>query len=163
MIYVARRPLNTGGVDVQVIGEAIARIRKENDDLAVPAAYVEAARPEDSPIHKTLPWDQKDALFEAALRRRAAEFCQWIVAEQQEYPNASVELISTSDGERVRGYMEVALVERQARTREQVLADLLGTIRGTLLNHKWLTELQPLFEALDQIERTSKGDEAKAA
>jgi hypothetical protein len=164
MIYVARKPLNTGGVDVQVIGETLATIRLAHDGLNVPAVYVEAARPEDSPVHNSLPWDKKDELFEAMLRRRAAEFCQWIVVEQQDWPNANVELVSSTSGECVRGYMEVAIVQRQEPTRQQVIRSLLATIKGTLTNHAWLTELQPIADAVTLVEQfLDTSEDQKAA
>ena len=165
MIYVARRPLNTRGVDIQVIGETIEKLKKQYDGAAVPAAYVDAVRPPDHPAHESLPFDEVEALAEASLRRIAAGFCQWIVVEKQNYPNVSVTLVSTSEGKRIRGFMSVQQVRRRAPTRQESILAYLKDIRGIVENHAWLTELLPILDVVAQIESelSDASDETDAA
>lgn len=163
MIFKMVKPVNIGNVPLETVGMAIHAIREEHDGICPPDAYVERARPPESPTHDSLPWNDRE-LAESARRDIAGRIIQCVVEvenpiEIQPPLNVSVTLINKS-GEIERGYAPVAVVRTCETWETQVEREMLGRIKGELRNHSWLPIAQTLFEYIEQLEKTRQQSKA---
>lgn len=71
-----------GGVDAQTIGEALSQIEKEEGGVT-PESVVDAARPEDAPMHPCFTWDDSVAA-EEYRKSEARNLVRVIQVEVQE-------------------------------------------------------------------------------
>jgi len=165
MSYEAVAPLPVrSDVPIDVIGEAIESIKRELGVPVCPAdEYVDRARPENSPIHGTLTWD--DAVLAERARREQARLIIRVVVrtsstdELQTWRNVHI-TVRSDDGELVEGGASVADVAPRSDLRQQVLRELLARVRGDVENHGWLTETQPILNAIKDVERVYLSEHA---
>lgn len=155
MIYKAVAPLPTS-IPPEIIGPEIEAIKRLHGGVCSPEAYVDWARPVDSPLHPSLPWD--DAVLGEQRRREIARVIIRLVViarNKADLPprNISVQVAGV-DGTIEQGFVAARMAAKPPDLRRQVLLSTLTHIRGLLRNRAWLTELQPILDAVEAVERS---------
>ena len=142
------------GADPQAVGETVTRLAKQNGGVCPPAALVEEARPEDSPLHPVI--FRLDAIqaAEAWYRQEARQVIKSlrvVTDETRSKPSAFVHVtVHTEDGPR-EGYKPFYEVVANDEHRGQALAEALQYLNGFRRRYRHLNELQPVFEAIDEV------------
>lgn len=139
-----------------VISE-LRRIYDENDGVLKPEAVVEAARPEESPLHSRFTWDDGEA---------ANQYRIW---QARQLIRVSVELVEVGNGAPVEvrafvsltpdraddggGYRRTVDVLSRADTRRQLLKDAVKDLGDFEQKYKTLSELAEVFAASRKLRR----------
>lgn len=155
---------------IQAAGRAIDLIRRRHNGVCPPAAYVEAARPERSPIHDTLDWDPETAL-KRQLLQQASEIVRVVVrvdagqpgplASQCVFVNASV--VTTLGQSEVRGTATPQAVVASADWRSQAERRLFRHIQGECASHAYLPLSRRILAFLARLESEAAEERAAAA
>ena len=158
MVYQPVGSLSFGRNDalVQAAGETIDAIRAEHGGVCPAEEYVERARPESSPIHETLPWDDRD-LAEQKRREIAAQIVRYVVRVEQvetretiTYPNVSV---TTLVDDRIeRGSVPYQEVVARPDWLSQTEREFLRRLRGDCENHAYLPLAKRVLSMLDALD-----------
>lgn len=141
------------GVDANVVGTIVERIAKENDGVCPPALLVDEARTKDSALHGLFTWDNRKAADEWRKQeaRQVVKALVVVVDDSEIRPPAFVHVrVSTDNGER-EGYSATLDVIKDPALRSQALHEAIVTLRGFRRRYEALTELQPVWEALDAV------------
>lgn len=137
----------------EVAGEALEAIGALNGGEVVPAAVVEAAEPDDSPIHRCFEWrndraaqlyreDQARALIRCLVR------VEHVPGEPEPRPVIAYVHVTNSEGDPC--YMSSARVVSDEQLRAQAIADAMALLNGVRRRYDHLSELQGVFEAIDR-------------
>lgn len=168
MVFRRLAPVDLGTATVEAVGAAIERIKREHGGVCPPEEYIEAARPERSPIHDTLPWDAEEALREAQMQK-ARTILQVVVRvtgpeDQQPYHNVSVTSVARG-GELVRGYADAVVVREREDWRRQAEREMFARIKGHLRNLSWSETAAGLLVQVELAEQAwlAAGTEPVAA
>lgn len=148
-------------MDVNVHAE-LQRLKDEGDGLLKPEAVVDAARAEDSVLHRFFTWEDSVAaeafrLIEARALIRVAVLVE---PSSQKITRAFVSLTTdrvNRDGGGYRGTIEVM---SDAGQRQQLLKQALEEFARFRTKYSSLVELAEVFEAM---ERAARGTEDSAA
>lgn len=139
------------GLDSQIVGDYLEALRAEHGGLSAAIVH-EAARPEDSPIHKWFEWDDASAAGKYRLVQ-ARELLRAIVvmsddAERPEPIRAFVIVGEVGDLE----YDHIYVVMSDEEKRRQLLERAIREIRQ--LQHKYagLKELASVFAAAEGLQ-----------
>lgn len=135
----------------------LRRIYDENGGVLKPDAVVEAARPENSPLHSRFTWDDNEA---------ANQYRLW---QARQLIRVSVELIDIGHKEPVEvrafvsltpdreeeggGYRRTVEVLSRAETRKQLLNDAVKELGEFEQKYKTLSELAEVFAASRKLRR----------
>lgn len=142
-----------GGIDPDVVGRYLDLAREgAGDHLSETQSYVDLARPETSPVHATLCWDD-EALAEAARRAAAGLYFRCVLdVSQIEHEGVSIRI----NGPLYQHYSASDTLE-SSDLRLMALDDLLKRIIGDLRNHSYLgEELTPLLTLAEEIRASVK-------
>lgn len=153
-------------VPAEVAGMEIRRIEQESGGFITPAAVVDAARPEDAPLHPVFTWDDSRA---AELYRR----------EEARHLIRSVRVLTEGgDTEMPLRYVNVIVNKESVYTstfralgdeemRQQVIADAIAYLRGAQKRYQHLNELADVTaamgKALDKAEKKYDTGKRKSA
>lgn len=147
------KPGSRVSVDAQVAGERMEKIRARKGGLT-PAAVVQDARSDRSPLHHEFEWDDRRA---AAMQRlsRAGELIRYIAVtvrgESGAEPVTTRAFVSVRENEH-QHFTSVSVAMSDPLLRDQVLARALGELRAFQAKYRDLAELAPVFEALEQMQ-----------
>ena len=139
-------------------GKALAELRDELGHKATTQETLDAARPEDSPLHDYFDWDNESAAesyrMEQARVLSRSIFVRVVVQEQVvEMRQAFSVKVARKDGSVIRGYVGAQRVLATPELRKQVLQDALQRAKRWREDYKTYKELGPIFEAIDRVER----------
>lgn len=148
--YKARRGYKLTDEQAQIVGEFLEQRFPDGRGIT-PDMILEAATPEDSPIHGFFEWDDQKA---AAAHRKfqARQLIKAIVVEieqageQKEIPVYA----SVVDGDS-RSYISIDNAREVPSLWDQVLQQALREIVTWRDRYKTLRELSPIFEAIDRV------------
>jgi hypothetical protein len=124
------------GLDAAIVGEELTRIYNEHGALSA-QVVVDAARPEDAPLHPAFEWDDSTAA-EAYRREQARTLIKVVrVRESEDKPSAPAFLNVTTlgpaaeDGEvrSSRGYHPLAVVLADSDKLASVMSDFRSRVR----------------------------------
>lgn len=139
----------------EVIQEEVQRLMKLHGGILPPAAVVEAARDENSPIHDYFDWDDSVAAVNWRLQqaRQLIRVCvQW--EERGKEPIKHRVAVSLSEDRKAKGGGYRLMVDVLAD--EELRLQLFNDARKELLRlrekYALLTELARVFEAIDSLE-----------
>ena len=138
---------------MKVEAQEALRALYERDGALDPLAVVEAAEPEESPLHSFFEWDDG----KAAQQHRLAQARKLI--------RVAVTIIPTVNTEPVRAYVSLTPLRRSGdgsyrstvevlsdrEMRAQALADALRALSALERQYAHLRELRPVWAALSQI------------
>jgi hypothetical protein len=135
---------------VAVVVRAVRDLEKEFG-VAQAAAFVERARPEDSPLHPLFTWDDS----KAGERWRIQEARQIIRSVRVTFHEAETVApaflnvtVDTGEG-RVRGYVETTRALSDKQMRKVALDDALRQLRAWQRKYRALRELSKVVSAID--------------
>ena len=145
-----------GKQNAQAMGEACERI--EQRGTLTPAALVDEARPEDSPIHDSFEWDDEVAA-EKYRQSQASYYIRHLEAVPvgcSEPQRAFVPLTPVSAKGGTFGYMNITSAMASEPTRAIVLDRAMRELRAFREKYEKLDELAEVFEAIDKVEGESR-------
>lgn len=121
------------GVPADVVGAELERIREENESLTA-SSVVDAARPDDAPLHPAFEWDDSAAAEQYRLQQaRTLIRAVQVVYEEREPQTVYLHVPSESRGEG--DYAPMAVVvqdkDRLARAMSELNAKL-GSVQGAI-------------------------------
>ncbi len=152
------RPSGAGKVGAQVVGEMVEKLASDSPTGTCSAeAFVEAARPQDSPTHPCHTWDDAEA-GELWRRHEARNIIRSLVitasGEQPESTVLAPAFVSVRKpgGEDSRGYVPLAHVLSDEALHRQALTDATAAVRSLQRRFEALSELRPIWDALDKVE-----------
>lgn len=139
------------GVPAPVIQREVEKIERKHG-VCHPEMLVKAAAKEASPLHTLFEWDDSQAARDWRVHqaRNVINRIRVVVEDQVTNRPAFVHVTRVTPDGVANGYMTThrALA---GDTREQVLRDALGVLDGARRRYESLTELSPVWDALDQI------------
>jgi hypothetical protein len=145
----------TGGAhikaDAQSVGEELTRLQRENGERLTPRIVVDAARPEDSPLHDAYEWD--NLLAAERFREQQAGHilrCVRVVKQEGDQPvlqRAFVNVVETINDEERNGYVPMARVLSDAELYHQVIERAAKDLRGWENRYEQFAELASIGKA----------------
>jgi hypothetical protein len=158
--FKAREGASLGGLEAQVVGEELERIRSEHGQLDAPVV-VNEARPEDALLHGAFEWDDTKAgeEYRKSQARRLIRSVQVITPESGESRTVYVSVKKT-DGERTYQPIDVvvqhadqyasAVMEAQSRinSARRALEDLRAAAGASEMNEERLATIHLAATAL---------------
>ena len=147
-------PETLTGVDVTVIAKAVQRNERKHGQCH-PAQLVETARSERSPLHPLFTWDDTVAAgqWRTHQARLVINRIRVVVDEEAKKVAPMFVHVSTVTDEGVaNGYM-TAQKALASPARDQVLRDAVSQLAGLRRRYESLTELAPVWQALDELEQ----------
>ena len=133
-------------VDAQTAGEELNRIYTKNGALN-PSDIVDESRPEDAPLHDCFEW-RDDVAAEKYRELQAQAIVRAIVAVNED----------VSKPESVRAFVHVrntyepiSVVVNDAEKMQEVLQTALRELAAFRRKYETLSELAPVFRAIDEL------------
>ncbi len=156
------RPKNASMVDPTVVGQTIEKLAALSPDgLCATEALVDAAKPAKSPLHPLFSWDNKTAgdLWRKQEARQIILSVSIVKENKDGEPKRvqapafiNIRKPSIGDGGPAsRGYMTTAAVISDKELYRQALTTALAAVRSLQRRFETLTELKPLWAALDKV------------
>lgn len=146
-------------VAAEVVGKAVEQIAKRTGGVCPPGMLVERARPERSPLHRLFEWDD-EAAAESWRRQQARMVINslvLVIEDSESRPPAFVHVrVQQGDNQR-EGYAASVEVMADDEMRDQALREALSKLRGLKRRFESLSELGPVWQALDSVEAEAVG------
>lgn len=152
-------------VPAQLVGETVAAIAA-TDGSCPPERLVANAEPESSPLHPLFTWDDAHAAtnWRTHEARQAINSLEVAVSRDGHVVPmpAFVSVVLTHDGTTAeRGYQPVSVVLNDEDATDQALADVLAKLAGLRRRYNALSELAPVWHAVDIVQQTIGAPSAK--
>lgn len=147
MVYQFREGSRLGG-DAQRVGEALEQVRIQGGLTA--ATVVDAARAEDSYLHRYFTWNDSEAAEKCRLHEaRTVMACVCVVglSPQQRVPIRAFVAI----GSRQDRYVPVQAALSQELLRKRMLAKALGDLEAFKERYSHVEELARVFAAIEEV------------
>lgn len=132
------------------------RLIDERDNGLKPKAVVDAARPENSPLHGAFCWDDTEAaeryrIIQAQDLIRSYKEIQVIEEKKYKgpmYVNVPITRVGSSAENR---YMHIDKVRKNQKFLDSVLAEALEQLKGFRDRYRYLSQLKKLWDVLDEL------------
>lgn len=151
MVYKWREGGGSPPVSPQVAGEALEAIGAGNIRSVTPQQVVDAARPDDHPLHAAFEWD--DSVAAEAYRRQEARgmigALVTVMPEQKGRTQPVRAFVSVRTPDESQSYVPIRVAMSDAALREQVLA---GAMRELVAWRRRYAEFQELATVFAQID-----------
>jgi hypothetical protein len=135
-------------IPAQVAGEEIERIRKECGEFFQPETIVDAARPEDAPLHPAFEWND-DVAAEEYRKEQARKLINHIIIIEPGKPSdecfRAFVSVQTDAGHR---YTSAKYSANVPELRRSIIDQYLNSIEALRVNLARYTELAEATEAL---------------
>lgn len=154
---------NSHKADAQVIGETIAGIAVERGGEVTPNDLVDAARPDDHPLHRHFEWDDS-AAADAYRLSQARAIIRCVSVERADDEAGHVQAFVSVSGDLQRSYrpMEAVLLSKDLRSR--VLESAQRDLDAFKKRYRELTDVvEVVAEASKKVEKRLKESHAAAA
>lgn len=134
-------------VDAHIAAHELKRLAKKGEVTA--RTVVEAARPEDAPLHPAFEWDDSVAaeLHRAEQARLMLRSIRVLRGPEQE-PERVFWHVETQE---VDSYVTTARVMSEPELREALMASCVTTLIATRKRYAELKELAPVWEVIDEL------------
>lgn len=139
----------------QVVGREVEALKKAGGGMVRPADVVEAARPEAAPLHPCLEW--RDEVAAEKFREHQAGYIirsYYIVEDVADggEPERTIANVSVCfEGDDPPTYVSTARAMSDDEMREQVVAEVVGMLRGVWNRSRHLPGMREVF--LEAVER----------
>lgn len=132
----------------------LTRLAAEHGGELQPKAVVDAARSEDSPLHKSFDWDDSDAAEKWRLTQ-ARNLIRAVVTYEK-VGNKTIETrvfvsLTPDRKENGDGYRLTSSVMSNDTHRQQLLTDAMGEMQRFKEKYRRLSELAKVFAAMDEV------------
>ena len=151
MVYKWKQSGAPGGVDAQVAGEELERIRTWNNGRLDPSNVVEASRDPGAPLHPAFEWDDSKAA-RAYRIDQASHIIRHIdvVIEKPGGDAHPIRAFVSVKREDDRSYTSVQHALSDAELRAQVLAAAWSELEAWRKRHAELVEFADIFAEIDK-------------
>lgn len=138
--------------EAQLVGETLEQLREDSGTLDAPGV-VQAARPEESPLHKFFEWDDSEAAekFRQSQARRLIGSVSVIVQRPNLEPQI-VRAFVTAAENGLGPYYSTVEVMQDAELRRYVLERALIELKGFQRRYAEYKELASVFSAIESLE-----------
>lgn len=150
----------------KLVVEELEKIRKRNKGgLLQPKAVVDAARDEDSPLHRYFEWDDSKAADQHRLQQARELIVRVTVIRDDVSPEPFQAYVSlpSSRTRKNGGYSSTAQVMTTAAMREEMLQSAVEYFQYGKERYARLNELGDLFNEITKIQRRHGKTKQKAA
>lgn len=141
-------------LDPQAVGEELARIREVTGAGFTPAAIVEQARPETSPLHNAFSWGlTAEQALQRVLENEARYLIRHVVIYREEMaePYSPAFFSVAIDRYESNEYLPLYEVLSDEAYRAQLVAEALKALRQWRARYHDLDELRSVFRAIDRV------------
>lgn len=151
MVYSWKDGARSIGVEAQVAGEELERIRVQNNGRLESKLVVEAAKPKTAPLHPVFTWNDREAAD--LWRNEQAKYLIRHIAVDVEKADGSseplrafVSVIRDED----RSYTSIEHALSDGELRAQVVAEAWNELEAWRKRHAELIEFAKIFTAIEQ-------------
>ena len=139
-------------VDSDLAWAAIQVVRAENGGVASPAAIVDAARDQASPLHPAFEWSNKKAAesYRREQARALVSHFELVFEDGRKMP-AMVSVKIVDDAGKRRGYMDTLEALQSSDLRMQVLRQALTGFLALQERYRSLMELGQVFASVKEV------------
>ena len=147
MIFAKWKSGSRYSADAQKVADEILAI----GESATTAEILEKARDETTELHKCFDWDDAQAAEKWRLQQARHIVCSLVIKEKAETPQPEVRVFFKTDNES--GYKPTVLILQDKDEYQKLLARALAELNSFRAKYKALTELDGVFNAIDQLAR----------
>ena len=144
-------------MDANIVGKEVEKLEKEQGEITA-RGLVNAARPEDSPLHSLFEWDDAKAA-EGFRRRQALDIIIHLAIVREDTPEpttvrAYMNVADEADNptRRTGTFINTEDAFKDAEKRGLILRCAIRELREIKAKYNALTELAEVFEAIDALE-----------
>lgn len=149
-------PGHQRSVDPEIVGKTIDRIAQQRGGICHPQDLVDAARPPRNPLHPLFEWDDEVAaeMFRRDQARQVIRIIRPVIAESGERGAHPAFVHVNLNGQD--GYMRSEEARSNDEIWGEVLDDALKQLKGFEQRYRHLSELEPVWVAVKEVERKTK-------
>lgn len=139
-----------------LIRNELTRLAAEHGGELQPKAVVDAARSDESPLHKSFDWDDTEAAEKWRLQQARQLIRAVVIYEKvgrQTVPCRVFVSLTPDREEDGAGYRLAHTVMSDETHRRQMLADAMAEMQRFKEKYRRLSELARVFEAMDGVEQ----------
>lgn len=145
MIFAAWKSGCRISADAQKVADEILAIGKS----ATTAQILDKARDEKTELHKCFDWDDAEAAEKWRMQQARHIVCNLVIKEKTDAPKPEVRVFFKTDDES--GYKPTVLIMQDKDEYQKLLARALAELNSFRAKYKSLTELDGVFDAIDQL------------
>lgn len=131
--------------DAQKVADEILAI----GESATTAQILDKARDERTELHKCFDWNDAEAAEKWRLQQARHIVCNLVIKEKNDTPKPEVRVFFKTDNDS--GYKPTVLIMQDKDEYQKLLARALAELNSFRIKYKTLTELDGVFNAIDQI------------
>lgn len=145
MIFAAWKSGCRISADAQKVADEILAIGKS----ATTAQILDKARDEKTELHKCFDWNDAEAAEKWRMQQARHIVCNLVIKEKTDAPKPEVRVFFKTDNES--GYKPTVLIMQDKDEYQKLLARALAELNSFRAKYKSLTELDGVFDAIDQL------------
>jgi len=164
MVFKWRRSMggsvNVSGHDPQVVGEELERLRELNGDKLTPPRVVEAAQPEESPLHTLFEWYNSEAARKYRLQQARHVLRVTVISKIGSSPMVTPlpQFVNVTErpsqkedknGKVIRYYESTPVAMKDPVLREQVIRKAFNELESWQKRYDAYEEFGRVFAAID--------------
>jgi hypothetical protein len=138
----------------ETVVKELKKLARQNGGVLQAETVVEAAQPEESPLHPCFEWDNSQAGHLYRLHQARQLIRVSVVYEPQTDTHVRAFISLTPDREvSGGGYREMIAVLSRKDMKEQMLADALAELESFQAKYAALKELAEVFKAIKKVQK----------
>lgn len=143
-------------IDPEIVGKTIDRIAQQNGGICHPQDLVDAARSPRNPLHPLFEWDDEAAaeLYRRDQARQVIRIIRPVMADTGERASHPAYVHVNINGHD--GYMRSDTARSQDDIWSEVLDGALQQLKGFEQRYRHLSELEPVWIAVKEVEKKSR-------
>lgn len=145
MIFAAWKSGCRISADAQKVADEILAIGKS----ATTAQILDKARDEKTELHKCFDWNDAEAAEKWRMQQARHIVCNLVIKEKTDAPKPEVRVFFKTDNKS--GYKPTVLIMQDKDEYQKLLARALAELNSFRAKYKSLTELDGVFDAIDQL------------
>lgn len=143
------------GVNANIVGKELERLKEENGEITA-RLFVDAARPENSPLHKLLEWNDAKAAEKYRLQQASVIICHLGIANEDSSETTIRAYMNVADDadnptRRAGSFIDTQTAFADEETRVLILRCAIRELREIEQKYKQMKELAEVFEAIDRL------------
>ena len=145
MIFAAWKSGCRISADAQKVADEILAIGSS----ATTAQILDKARDAQTELHKCFDWNDAEAAEKWRLQQARHIVCNLVIKEKNDTPRPEVRVFFKTDADS--GYKPTVLIMQDKDEYQKLLARALAELNSFRAKYKSLTELDGVFDAIDQL------------
>ena len=148
---------------VSIVGVELEKIQARHNGIATPKDVLKAAKNKKSPLHRYFEWDDTTAAEQWRLEQAGnlVRSIEVVCGDSSQAIPTRAYVSIEKNGKR--GYMEISDVMTDPELRDQLLAQALNDAESFQSKYKTLTELKPVFAAIESVKKSTVNKREEAA